>query len=119
MAQIGRYKIPRPFKDEDRWFKFFTKDQLLWIGLALIISFRLVTWVMYSSKVVLFITLVGCVVFVIATAVIAMCSMPTDKYLWGGGIPLKKLVVRLIRKRLKANRQLYVKNYNAEGKGGN
>ena len=28
--QIGRYKTPKEFKDEDIWFRWFTKKQFLY-----------------------------------------------------------------------------------------
>ena len=37
--------------------------------------------------------------------------MPKDKYLIGGGTSLKTLGMRLIRRRMKSNKVLWVKNY--------
>ena len=39
MAKMGRYRIPREMKDEDKWFKFFNSNQLLWIVIFGVMAF--------------------------------------------------------------------------------
>lgn len=118
MDRIGRYKIPRPFRDEDIWFRFFTKKQLLVIGAAALISLQLVIWAFKRSNILLFFALVLGIILIAVVSIIVKFDMPTDKYLWGGGTSLEKLLLRIIRKKLKSNRVLYVKFYqNPERKG--
>ncbi|MCI7189857.1 MAG: PrgI family protein [Lachnospiraceae bacterium] len=111
MDRIGRYKIPRPFKDEDIWFRFFTKKQLLFIGGAALISLQLVVWAFKRSNFLLFLALVFGIILVALVSIIVKFDMPADKYLWGGGTSLETLLRRIIRKKLKANRIVYVKFY--------
>ena len=41
--------------------------------------------------------------------------MPTDKYLWGGGMPLKTLAIRILTKLVvKERRVLYISNSKQE-----
>lgn len=112
MDRIGRYKIPRPFKDEDIWFRFFTKKQLLVIGTAALISLQPVILAFkHSNNILLFFALVFGIILIAAASIIVKFDMPADKYLWGGGTSLETLLMRIIRKRLKSNKILYVKFY--------
>lgn len=116
MDRIGRYKIPRPFKDEDIWFRFFTKKQLMFIGGAALISLQLVVWAFKRSNFLLFLALVFGIILVALVSIIVKFDMPADKYLWGGGTSLETLLRRIIRKKLKANRIVYVKFYHSPEK---
>ena len=108
MSRLGRYKIPREFKDEDKWFKFFTKKQLFYLvifgGLA-------VGAVWLTSNIHL--TLLGILlaIFLIAIGIVVpRVNMPLDKYLWGGGVPIEKLAVRVLLKQLPKNKVVYISN---------
>ncbi len=109
MAQLGNYKIPKQFKDEDRWFKFFTKKQLLILGIGIALSMAVLA---ITSAIHL--TGIGIICLVLNLAVsacLAFVPMPADRYLLGGGYPLLTIVLRLINKYLIEPKVLYVKNY--------
>ena len=38
MASLGTYKVPAPLKDEDKWFKFFTKTQLICVAGSVVLG---------------------------------------------------------------------------------
>lgn len=115
MAALGKYKIPRPFQDEDKWFKYFTKKQLVYVGISLVIALRLIFWVKdYNGLIQIPVLTVGCIL-IICALLFGMLKMPDDRYLWGGGTTIEKLVVRLIRRRIRENRVIYVRNYHPEG----
>lgn len=113
-SSLGRYKIPRPMQDEDKWFKYFTKHQLVYVGVSLVIIARLILWVKSSSSLVQIPVLTLGSIVVILSIAFGVLTMPDDKYLWGGGTKVETLVVRLVRKRLKGNRVLYVRNYKVD-----
>lgn len=113
MARIGRYKIPRPFKDEDIWFRFFTKKQLMYLlifgGTGVLLLF-----VSAIAKM----AIIGGILFVVFLAlgiIIPRFNMPDDKYLWGGGMPLETIFLRLVLKKI-SKKALYIKYHNKEGK---
>ncbi len=108
---IGTYKIPRPFKDEDKWF-YLTKKQWLFVafggGIAFV-AFKIFTFIHLDvvAYVVAIISLGSC--FITATF-----DMPDDKYIIGGGTRLDILAKRLLIKRLKKYKRIYVKNYGGD-----
>ena len=109
---MGTYSIPKEFKDEDKWFRFFTKKQLIYAGVGV----AMVIGVMTVSK-ALGVTGVGiCIseVIVLADGIIAFITMPTERYLIGGGYPLSTIVLRLVRKKLPSNKVLYIKHYDKD-----
>lgn len=106
---LGSYKTPAPFKDEDKWFRFFTKRALVYVLVALFIGG---IQILFFQK--LHLTLIGMTIFVLLLAcaiVLGFGKMPPEKYLFGGGERFEALVIRLFIKRRKKNRCLYLKNY--------
>lgn len=107
MSQMGKYKIPRPFKDEDKWFRFFTKKQLLYLFVC---CFLAIGSVMLLSKI--YLTVIGFVVaifFLMFGFIVPRFDMPLNKYLWGGGVSLEKLSLRVLIKQLPKNKVIYIK----------
>lgn len=106
---LGTYKIPDEFKDEDKYFRFFTKKQLLALIIAVVIG---VTLLVFFSK--LGLTPVGLVFMLLIVLSIGVCVMipiPEDRYLIGGGEKIYVIVLRILLKRLPKNRVIYIKNY--------
>ena len=96
MAAVGKYKIPKPYKDQDLWFKWFTKKQVLYLIVAAVISAGILY---FTQKIhLLLIGLVLTVILFVFAFVIPRFKMPEDKYLLGGGIELEELALRLILK---------------------
>lgn len=112
MAVSGSYKVPAPLKDEDKWFKFFTKSQLLSIGVAVLIGFQIL--VFFGKHGLVPVGLAICLLIVIGVGVCVMVRIPPDKYLIGGGEYIAVILFRIIRKKLPKNKVLYIKNYNDE-----
>ena len=109
MAQYGKYRIPREFQDEDKWFRFFTKQQLIYLAAALAIDFVLI--VVTLSLHILGVGIALSVITIIVTMFLAFFVMPPDKYLMGGGYRITVLILRMFYRRLPKNRVLYVKGY--------
>lgn len=95
-------------QDEDKWLKYFTKTQLLFLaaftapGVGLVIFFNRIG-----------LTFIGMVFLLLFVALgIALphpkMKMPDDKYLWGGGVMIKTLLVRVLLKLLPSNRNVYI-----------
>ncbi len=110
----GTYNIPRPLKDEDKWLKFFTKTQLLIVGIGIIIAalFGLILWPIGANH----IAVVIAVIIIALSAVLAFFPMPPDKYLYGGGYPLYIIALRVVVKMF-SKKKIYIKNYDM-GAGG-
>ena len=60
MAKMGRYRIPREMKDEDKWFKFFNSNQLLWI-----VIFGVMAFVVYIPFKIIHLEIIGMVFSVV------------------------------------------------------
>ena len=111
MARTGRYNIPREFKDEDVWFRWFTKKQLLYLvifgGVGLL--------VLYLTSLINMVV-VGGVIFIglfVLGIVLPRFNMPNDKYLWGGGMPLETIFIRTVKKAF-SKKSVYIKKHNKE-----
>lgn len=104
----GTYKIPKPFKDEDKWFKL-TKKQILYLTAG---GFLAVGAIKVFSM--MHIAIIGWVVgisILLFAILLSSVAMPLDKYIIGGGIRLEILAVRVITKKTSRRRNLYIKNY--------
>ena len=108
MAKIGRYKIPRPLQDEDKYFKYFNKKQSIYMVFGILISVG-----GFAITVPFKLTLIG---FIIMALVIPLAffiprlKMPGDKYLWGGGTDLEEIFKRVLVKRFDRRRRcIYIK----------
>ena len=112
MAELGNYNIPREYKDEDRWFRFFTKVQLLYIGVAIALS--IVVIMLFNALHMLPVGIVFAELNIIAGAVLAFIRIPEDRYMIGGGYLLRTILMRLIVKNLPKNKKIYLKNYDEE-----
>lgn len=109
MAQMGKYRIPTEYKDEDRWWKF-TKRQLVYLAMGLAIDY--VTFRILSPFGLITIWILLAVPISIFFLVIAMVPIPNSQYLHGGGMMLEAVILRIIMRKFK--RVLYVKNYDAK-----
>ena len=107
----GTYKIPKPFKDEDKWFKL-TKKQIVYLSIGGLfaagavklfglLGFSLIGWVC-------------CIVVMLIAVLLSSVSMPLDKYIIGGGIRLEILAIRVLTKKFSKRRILYIKNYDKQ-----
>lgn len=106
-----RYNIPSEFTDEDRWFKYFTKKDLL-----VIVVTGILTGVLFKlSASLINKPYVGLIIGLIIMGASLFCCMvrkPETLYLTGGGQTLATIILRrLIRRK---NRVIYVRGYNEQ-----
>lgn len=107
----GVYEVPRELKDEDKWFRFFTKKQLFVVGIAAgICAFLFFILTGLGLFVLALILSVGILVLAVFYA---FFIMPDNKYMYGGGYAISTLIMRLINKRFLARKVIYVK-FNSE-----
>ncbi len=111
MASVGTHKVPRENKDEDKWFRFFTKIQLLGIAVGLLVGYIIVRFFQKFGLTVVgvFIALVNLIVI----GVVMMFSIPPSKYLLGSGNPIYVILMRLLAHKMK-HKNIYVRNYGEE-----
>lgn len=110
MARPGKYKIPKEFKDEDLWFKWFTKEQLLYLVIASLLAIG--SFVLFDM---IHFTLVGAtlaIMFVMIGVIVPRFNMPEDKYLLAGGMPLKVIIARILVKTFFTKKKIYVTDFN-------
>ena len=106
MGELGKYRVPRELKDEDKWFKFFTKKQLLVAAVVLFID----AWiVVISNRLKMIVVGIVIALFIaIMTAIILVGKMPAKRYIHGGGLGFDALIMRVLkRKCLKKNRCIF------------
>ena len=92
--QAGVFRVPSEFKDEDKWFQYFTKKQAAVLVLSLLADYRLV--MAASLKGLLLPALVSAIVFTVFAVGLVMVELPVDAmFLTGGGITLDQWLFRL------------------------
>lgn len=106
---LGTYKIPDALKDEDKWFRFFTKTQCCAILCALVTGLMML--VFFSKFHLVPVGLALLVIDVCSVGVATMIRIPDEHYLMGSGEYIGTIVLRVVKKRTKRNRVIYIKNY--------
>lgn len=110
---MGVYRIPREFKDEDKWFRFFTKTQLLIMGIGVAIC--AVFFFIFAPFKIYAIPIIISVFVLLVCGLLAFFTMPENKYLYGGGYPAYQIILRLLRKFFIFKKQIYIKRDAQEG----
>ena len=105
---FGTQPITMETKDEDKWFKFFTKGQLLIVGLALAGGVG-ITKAFYAIGLTVVGVFIAFIVLLVAV-IIAMVNMPLNKHQIGGGEKLSILLLRMILHKHK-HKYIYLRNY--------
>ena len=104
---FGRFRIPSEFKDEDKWLKFFTKPQLVALGIALLVS---ATVLVVLTKYGLFAVGFAIFLLIMLTAfTVVMKKVPESYYLMGANETIGIILLRVIIKKLK-RKVIYVAN---------
>lgn len=107
MAEYGVYQIPREFKDEDKWFKYFTKKQAVVVLFCGMVDYQIVS---QSAESHLFIPgiLFSCLLTIVLIGSV-MVVLPLDNFfLTGGGLTIMEWLLRYLYR--KKSRCLYTKN---------
>lgn len=106
MAATGVFRVPREFKDEDKWFRYFNKKQALVLVLTLLADYRML--VAASEHGLVLPALVVAVLLTLVIAGVVMVQLPVDvMFLTGGGITLDQWLFRVILRKCK--RVIYTK----------
>ena len=107
MAATGVFRVPRDFKDEDKWFRYFSKKQAVVLVLAGLVDYRLV--MAGSSHGLTLPAVVAAVLFTLVAGGLVMVHLPVDvMFLTGGGITLDHWIFRVILR--KSRKVIYTKN---------
>lgn len=108
---IGHYQTPIELKDEDTYFKFFTKTELVYVLVALVPSFFLCRGAWQSgSLILLYLALTISFLLVVGILVCLKIKLPERMYLVGCGMPIYIILIRLIRKAFQ-KKKIYINNY--------
>lgn len=106
MAATGVFRVPREFKDEDKWFRYFNKKQALVLVLTLLVDYRLL--VKASGCGLMLPALIMAILLTLVVAGVVMVQLPVDvMFLTGGGITLDQWLFRVILR--KCRRVIYTK----------
>lgn len=107
------HKVTDQFQDEDKWF-YLTKRQIAIILPAILICGGiLVTTFKWN---ILPVGIVLTVIILMFTGVLVLANVPDNKYLFGSGLKMEVILLRLIKKRFKKNQVIYTNNYDNEYK---
>lgn len=111
LMRSGEHEWPEEFKDEDKWL-FLTKRQWVIMGIGLLIGGGLVALtVSLGLSFFLPITLTIAFVILILAAVVAGATIPDRFYLFGSGLRIEQVALRLFLKKRKKNKVIYTKNF--------
>ncbi len=107
MAGHGVYQIPREFKDEDKWFRYFTKKQAVAMFFCGLADYKLIQLTAAQN-----ILPAGLLLSCLLTGSVAgsiMLVLPLDGFfLAGGGLTIAEWLFRKFYRR--RNRCLYTRN---------
>lgn len=109
---IGSYKVPAEMKDEDKWGVGkiqLTKRQLIPMAIAFVVGGMV--FVFFAKLGLLPVGLFFFFIIFIATGLCTFISVPSEKYLIGGGEKISTILFRLLIKQRKSAKIIYVKNY--------
>lgn len=107
MAASGVFRVPREFKDEDKWFRYFNKKQALVLVLTLLADYRML--VAASKHGMVLPAIVAALLLTLLVAVVVMVQLPVDvMFLTGGGITLDQWLFRVMLR--KCRRVIYTKH---------
>ena len=87
MAAIGVFRIPREFKDEDKWFRYFNKKQAIILVLTGLLDYRLI--MAGASHGITIPAIVTAALLTLVIGGMVLIHLPVDvMFLTGGGITL-------------------------------
>lgn len=111
MAATGVFRVPREFKDEDKWFRYFNKKQAVVMVITGLFDYRVI--MVGASHGFTLPAIVAAVLLTLTAGVLVMVHLPVDvMFLTGGGITLDQWIFRVfMRKRRKV---IYTKNVQEE-----
>lgn len=102
--------MPHQPKDEDLWFKFFTKTQLK-ILIPLIIICSLIFYFFYKIGLATIGLVIGLIVLLLIGSLV-MIPIPENQYLLGTGKPFLYPILFMIIKRKKKYKKIYTREGN-------
>lgn len=107
MSQTGVFRVPREFKDEDKWFRYFNKKQAAVLVITGLADYRLVASA--SAHGLTLPAVILAILLLLVAGGLVLIQLPVDvMFLTGGGITLDQWIFRvLLRKRKKV---IYTKN---------
>lgn len=111
MASTGVFRVPREFKDEDKWFRYFTKKQALVLILVLLADYRLIMAAAPYGMTIA--AIIISILITLAAGGMVMIELPADvMFLTGGGITLDQWIFRVV---LRKCRQVIYTKHTQEG----
>ena len=104
------HKVPRPFQQEDKWFKYFNPIQAVFVVVTIVIVFN--GWKILAPIIGFVPTLCVAVLFVIVVGLLLFLKAPPARYLFGGRAYLSIILLRCLLRSL--NRVVYTKQWKEE-----
>lgn len=114
MAAAGVFRVPREFKDEDKWFRYFNKKQAVVIVGTLLMDYRMIMTA--SGHGLVLPAIVVAIILTLVAGGVVMIRLPVDvMFLTGGGITMDEWLFRVLLR--KSRRVIYTK-YSCEARDG-
>ena len=100
-------ETPHQLKDEDRWFKFFSKKQLI-VVIPVAIVILIIMYLAIKNN-----HLVGGIIISAIVAILVIgpikFPMPQDMYLFGGGEPIYRFILCKILYYINRSKRIYIR----------
>lgn len=112
----GTYNIPKPLKDEDKWYGL-TKTQWVWVGGLLgtsLLMYKILHFFIEARNICIGITIIYTLIASIFIVFAAFVTRSNTKYLSGGGLKGSEIIKRIVIRKLPFNRIIYTKNINEQ-----
>ena len=115
---FGTFKTFGQIKDEDKYFRFFTKRNIAWTFVGGLLGFGIYS-VINAIGFPMVAAVTGIVICVFFGAM-SFVQVPVERYLSGGGLFLTTVVFRWLQRRVGSSKVIYNKYYEVdeEKKGG-
>ena len=105
--RYDEHTVPAPLRDEDKWWKL-TKRQ--WIIILPSVLLALGICALMKALHMLPIGIAIAVLIVMGAGVVARMELPEEKYLYGSGVKLETLIIRIVWRKTPGNKKIYTKN---------
>ena len=111
---MGTFNVFRGISDEDK-YAGLTKTQWIIIGSGILLCMPILRLTSSIGKMVFIFGIIFSVIIMIAFGIIALFPIPQEKYLYGGGYRMEIILFRILMRKIKKNRVIYVKELLDEG----
>lgn len=109
VEDLSSHELPSGFKDEEKWFKFFSKRSFIILGVTFAITIFLVKFFELFGLGGLG-GVIGGVIMVVFVG-LSMVPVPYSDYMKGGGQTFDRRIFKAMLRKRKKSKVIYIKRY--------